>query len=159
MCRLSSSLEVYFFVAGGGVGVVPAGVVPAGAAVDGVTIGAAVPALPAAGVKGSDGAAVFGAAGMAAGGGLANVSSRTDLGAWARVDMICSMNASPRKMPAHHHVALVRIVPAWRIPMNASGEELAPPKFAARPLPFPACSRIVAMRISASRTRITSSVL
>jgi hypothetical protein len=52
--------------------------------------------------------------------------------------MIWSRKANPRKIPAPHHVALVRRLPAWRMPMNASGEELAPPKFAASPLPLPA---------------------
>jgi hypothetical protein len=70
--------------------------------------------------------------------GVPNVSSRTDFGTCERVDMIWSTYASIRKMPAHHQVAFVSSVPAWRIPIKASGEELAPPKLAARPLPLPA---------------------
>ena len=112
-----------------------------------------------AGDSGTAGAAVVGAvvagAVAGAGAGLPNVSSRTDFGTCVRVDMICRTNDRPRKIPAHHQVALVRIVPAWRMPMKASGEELAPPKFAASPLPFPDCSRIAAIRTKASITRST----
>jgi hypothetical protein len=36
--------------------------------------------------------------------------------------------------------------------MRASGDELAPPKLAARPLPFPLCSRMASMRTMQSTT-------
>ena len=39
------------------------------------------------------------------------------------------------------------------------GEELAPPKFAARPLPLPACSRIAAMRTRESRIKTIKRIL
>lgn len=129
----------------------------AGADVPGAVVSGAV--VPGDGVSGTAGAAVIGAvvAGAVAGAGadLPNVSSSTDFGTCVRVDMICSTNDRPRKIPLHHHVALVRIVPAWRMPMKASGEELAPPKLAASPLPFPDCSRIAAIRTKASITRST----
>lgn len=92
--------------------------------------------------------------GAAGAGWFENVFSSTDFGAAVRVDIIWRTNARPRKKPALHQVALVRIVPACRIPMKASGEELAPPKLAANPLPLPDCSKIVAIRTTASMTRI-----
>lgn len=110
-------------------------------------------------MSGTAGAAAFGVVTGALVAGRPNVSSRTDFGACVRVDMTCRVNARPRKMPAHHQVALVRIVPACRIPMKASGEELAPPKLAASPLPLPACSRMAPIKTTASSTRTTRRIL
>ncbi len=89
-----------------------------------------------AGVNGTAGAA-FGEAGAAEAGALSCPSS-TDFGARERVDISCSAKASARKMPLAHQEIFVNRFPACRIPIKASGEELAPPKLAASPLPFPA---------------------
>jgi len=115
-------------------------------------------AVPGAAWRGTAGAAVDGevGAGADAGGGLPKVSSSTDFGTWVRVDITWRTNDRPRNIPAHHQVAVVRRFPAWRMPMNASGEELAPPKFAASPLPLPAWSRIAAINTTASITRMTT---
>jgi len=80
-----------------------------------------------------------------------NPFSRTERGTEVCVDMICRTKLRARKIPPDHQLALVRRFPACLIPMNASGEELAPPKLAARPLPFPLCSRTAAMRTIQSR--------
>lgn len=107
------------------------------------------------------GAGSSGTAGAEIGGGAAfvgcvpNPFSKTDRGTEVCVDIICRTKDRPRKIPPDHQLILVRRFPAWRIPMNASGDELAPPKFAASPVPFPACSRMPAMRMTQS---ITSSV-
>ena len=106
------------------------------------------------GIAGAIGSVVPGA-GAAPAGGFTNVSSRIERGARERVDMIWRMNASVRNKPPHHHEAFVSNVPACRIPMNASGDELAPPKLAASPLPLPACSSIDATSTTATITRIT----
>jgi hypothetical protein len=64
-------------------------------------------------VSGAAGAAaplpVLGADGALAG--AASLSS-TDLGAEDRVDIICRTKARPKKIPPHHHDALVRRLPA-----------------------------------------------
>jgi hypothetical protein len=126
-------------VAGAGAAV-PEGVPPCGTGVSGTGLaGAAAPGGAAAGAGEFD-----------------NDPSSTERGTRVRVDMICIMNARARKIPAHHHVDLVRRFPAWWMPIKASGEELAPPKFAASPVPFPACNNIVAMRRTESRTRRTT---
>ena len=39
-------------------------------------------------------------------------------------------------MPPPHQLTVVRRFPACRIPISASGDELAPPKLAASPPPF-----------------------
>ena len=80
--------------------------------------------------------------------------SSTERGAEVCVDMICRMKQSPRKIPPPHQLAVVRRFPACRIPMNASGDELAPPKLAASPVPFPLWSRIARIRTMQSSTRI-----
>lgn len=64
----------------------------------------------------------------------------------------------PMKIPPAHQVILVNHVPACRVPMNASGDELTPPKLAAIPDPLPACSRIAAMSTKLSRMRRLSRV-
>lgn len=108
-----------------------------------------MPTLPygcfagAAGVAGAAGCGVSGVAGAAppagAAGALAGAASlsSTDLGAAERDDIICRTNASPKKMPPHHQLALVKRFPACRVPITESEEELAPPKLAASPPPFP----------------------
>ena len=75
-----------------------------------------------------------------------NPLSSTDFGAEVWVDIIWRMKQRPRKIPPHHQLALVRRFPAWRMPIKASGEELAPPKLAASPVPLPACRRIAAIK-------------
>jgi hypothetical protein len=62
------------------------------------------------------------------------------------------MKARPRKIPPPHQLAVVRRFPAWRIPMSASGDELAPPKLAASPPPFPLWSRTARIRTTQSMT-------
>lgn len=116
-------------------------------------MGGVVPAAGA-GVSGEAGAGPV-AAGPAAAGALRR--SSTDFGAEARAPITCSRNASPRKIPPHHQLMVVRRLPAWRVPISESDEELDPPKFAASPPPFPACKRTTAMSRSASMTRSVSS--
>ena len=105
-----------------------------------------------AGSSGTAGAEV--GAGATFVGWLPNPFSSTERGAEVCVDMICRMKQSPRKIPPPHQLAVVRRFPACRIPMNASGDELAPPKLAASPVPFPLWSRIARIRTMQSSTRI-----
>jgi hypothetical protein len=107
-----------------------------------------------AGVSGSAGAAALGFEGAAAG--AVNCPSRTDLGVRERVDMSCSTKERSRKIPVPPQEILVSRFPAWRIPMNASGEELAPPKLAERPWPLPLCRRMAATTTRLVRIRRTS---
>jgi hypothetical protein len=93
----------YFLAAGG---------VVAGVCVPGAAFGAAAPGAGSRGTAGA-GAVVDGVViGAEAGGGLPKVSSRTDRGADARVDIIWRRNERPRKIPAPHQVSLVRRFPA-----------------------------------------------
>ena len=91
----------------------------------------------------AEGAGSNGTAGAEVGGGATFVGcvprpfSSTDRGALVWVDMICRMKARPRNIPPPHQLMVVRRFPACRIPISASGEELAPPKLAASPPPFP----------------------
>jgi hypothetical protein len=151
--RLLPLVHVYGFdgfdcpaggVPAGGVpaGGVPAGAVPAGADFAGAGDGAEAPggapgAAAGAGWNGSAGAADAGARVAGAAGGGVTAWSSTDFGTRARADEICRINAIARKMPPDHQPILVSRLPAWRVPMNASGEELTPPKLAAMPVPFP----------------------
>src|SRR5688500_2335205 len=66
------------------------------------------------------------------------------------------MNARARNAPPSHQLALVSTLPAWRVPMMESEDELAPPKLAAMPPPFPACSSTTPMRSTASIIRMIS---
>ena len=54
------------------------------------------------------------------------------------------------RSPPPHQLVLVSRLPAWRVPRSESAELLTPPKLAARPLPFPACSRmaVISTRLS-----------
>jgi len=63
------------------------------------------------------------------------------------------MKARSRKMPPAHQLTRVSRVPACLVPMKESDEELAPPKLAARPPPFPLWRRIAAPSIMLSMTR------
>jgi hypothetical protein len=80
--------------------------------------------------------------------------SSTERGADVWVDMICRMKQRPRKIPPPHQLAVVRRFPACLIPIKASGDELAPPKLAASPVPFPLWSRIARIRTTQSSTSI-----
>jgi hypothetical protein len=102
-----------------------------------------------AGVNGTAGAADDGA-GTLAPAGVPNLPSRTDLGTRDRVDMSCRMNARARKIPPDHQEIVVNRLPACRIPMNDSGDELAPPKLDAKPPPVPLC-----IKMAATRTRLS----
>jgi len=105
-------------------------------------------------VSGIAGAAEFGA-GVVSGAGAPSLPSRTDFGACACVDINWSMNARARNTPPPHQEIFVSRLPAWRIPMNASGEELAPPKLAERPPPVPLWSRIAPIRTMLTMMRST----
>ena len=125
-------------------------------AAGGVVTGTVVPgtgAVAAGAVSGDAGAAPVGAGAVETG--TANLSS-TDFGTELRPPMTCRMSERPRKMPPHHHVIDVSRFPACRVPINASDDELAPPKFAAKPPPFPDCKRTTTISNRASRTRIVS---
>jgi hypothetical protein len=63
------------------------------------------------------------------------------------------MKARTRKIPPVHQDTFVSRFPACRVPMNDPGEELAPPKLAARPLPSPLCMSTAATRTMLSRMR------
>src|SRR5579863_2553423 len=140
--RFLAAAHVYGFDCGAGC---PAGALPAGAlfagAGDGVAgapaPGAAPGAADGAGWNGRAGAAEAGAGVAGAAGGGVTAWSSTDFGTRARADAICSIRAIARKMPPDHQPILVSRLPAWRVPMNASGEELTPPKLAAMPVPLP----------------------
>ena len=103
--------------------------------------------------KGSAGALVDGA-GALVGGGVTAWSS-TDLGARVCADAICKTNAIPRKSAPDHQLIFVSRLPACRVPMNASGDELTPPKLAAMPVPLPLCNRIPATSTKLSRISTT----
>jgi hypothetical protein len=100
-----------------------------------------------------------GTAGAEVGGGAVLVGcvpkplSRMDLGAVVLVDIIWSTNERKRNAPPPHQLALVSRLPACRMPMKASGEELAPPKLAASPPPFPLCRRIAPITTTQSMIR------
>lgn len=85
--------------------------------------------------------------------------SKTDLGARLRVDMICRTNASPRKTAPPHQLTLVSRFPACLTPISASGDELAPPKLAARPPPFPLWARMAPITRKQSITRIVNRIV
>src|ERR1043166_6057221 len=91
--------------------------------------------FPGAGVSGTAG---FGfaccGAGAATGAGP-NVWSSTDLGAVLRVDISVKQNDRKRNAPPHHQLALVRRLPACRVPRNELVGRLAPPTLAATPPP------------------------
>ena len=103
-----------------------------------------------AGSSGTAGAEVGGGAKFA--GWVPKLFSSTERGAEVWVDMICRMKQSPRKIPPPHQLAVVRRFPACLIPIKASGDELAPPKLAASPVPFPLWSRIARIRTMQSST-------
>lgn len=63
--------------------------------------------------------------------------SRTERGAVVLVDIIWSTKARNKKTPPPIQLVLVSRLPACLMPMNASGDELAPPKLAANPPPLP----------------------
>jgi hypothetical protein len=63
------------------------------------------------------------------------------------------MKASARKRPPPHHDICVNRFPACRVPMKASGDELAPPKLAESPCPLPLCSRMAVIRMILVRIR------
>ena len=98
------------------------------------------------------GAPTGGAVGTAAG---TPILSRTDFGALLRDDINCNAKARPRKIPPHDQLALVNRLPACRVPITESDDELAPPKFAAKPPPFPDWSRMAALSTKASRMSST----
>jgi hypothetical protein len=102
--------------------------------------------------RGVTGAAVVGVAGAVAGVRESGWSS-TDVGTRVRVDAICSKKQRNRNTPPDHQLALVNRFPACRVPINASVDELAPPKLAASPPPLPDCKRIAAIRTTLSRKR------
>ena len=85
--------------------------------------------------------------------------SNTERGVDARVDMIDSTYARSSKVPPDHQLNRVSRLAACRMPTNASVEEAAPPKVAARPPPFPACKRTAATTTRLSRiSRTTKNV-
>ena len=101
---------------------------------------------------------VFGCAGTGAvwAGGWLNVWSRIERGPLRRDEASDSRNARPINSPPHHQLILVSRLPACLVPRMASAELVTPPKLAAKPPPFPACSRMAATRITQS---IASSVM
>jgi hypothetical protein len=67
-----------------------------------------------------------------------NTSSSAEPPVPADDDISERTKARKRKIPPPHQLVFVRRLPACRIPRNWSAEELAPPKLAASPPPFPA---------------------
>src|SRR5437879_2716200 len=102
------------------------------------------------------------AAGAVGAGGWVNVWSRIERGAVRRVEFSDKRNARARKIPPNHQLAFVSRLPACLVPRMASAELVTPPKLAARPPPFPACSRMTATRstlsMASSAMRIFESI-
>jgi hypothetical protein len=127
------------------------GVLGAGVAGAGVVGGVVAGVLGAA----SSGTAGFfselGAGATGVGAGVLSDLSSTDAGAPGRADAICSTNARNRKIPPHVQLVFVRRLPACRVPMSESAADVAPPKLAASPPPFPAWRRIATTSTRLSR--------